>query len=80
MALVVFQSVVCFSFSRYRRSSFTRASSLATSWKASIISAWVSVGKSHQYQPALKFFQYMPNSSLRVARSPSDFMMSCAVA
>src|SRR5690349_9285216 len=64
VALVVCQFLACLFFKSQTFIASTDLLSLVISAKASIISAWVSIGDWYQYQPALFSIQYIPESSL----------------
>src|SRR5439155_3362057 len=79
VALVVFQSWVCFCFSNQTLHSSTACRSPITSSNASIISACVSIGARYHHQLNSVSRQNMPISSFVTERSLIDFMMSDGV-
>src|SRR5207247_8869143 len=79
VALVVFQSWVCFCLSSQTLHSSTALASLITSSNASIISACVSMGARYHHQLNSVSRQNMPISSLVTLRSLIACMMSFGV-
>ena len=79
VALVVFQSWVCFCLSSHTRASSTAWASPMTSSNASIISACVSIGARYHHQLSSVSRQNMPISSLLTERSLIERMMPWAV-
>ena len=79
VALVVFQSCVCFCLSIHTLQSSTAFWSFMTSSKASIMTACVSIGARYHHQENSKSRQNMPSSSSLTERSLSDFMIAFGV-
>ena len=79
MALVVFQSWVCFCLSSQTLQSSTDFSSAITSSKASIITAWVSIGAWNHHHDSSVSRQNMPISSVLTERCLIEFIMPCGV-
>ena len=79
VALVVFQSCVCFCLSSHTRHSSTATESCATSSNASISVACVSMGARYHHHDISSSRQNIPISSLVTACSRIERRIACAV-